>query len=77
LALAETHAGSGNWPAALAAGLDAVRLNPAGWQGHKLLVDCYLSTGKPDDARAEFARLMALHPPEEESLRRWFAERSR
>jgi len=76
LALGEAHAALADWPAAFTAGRDAVRLNPAGWQGRKLLVACYLATGKPDEARAEFQRLLALHPPDEESLRRWFAQQS-
>jgi hypothetical protein len=76
LGLAQAHAQRGNWPAAFTACQDALRLNPVGWQARKLLVECHLATGQTAEARAEFARLLALHPPNEESLHRWFAQRA-
>jgi Tfp pilus assembly protein PilF len=53
----------------------ALRLNPAATEARLLQVACLLDAGRKDEARKAFARLMALKPPDEERLRRWFGSR--
>jgi hypothetical protein len=73
--LAEAQAQRGAWQESLEACQAALRLNPANLGARKLQVECYLAVGQLDKARAEFDRLLALHPPDAEALRRWFARR--
>jgi hypothetical protein len=74
---AEVQAQRGLWPAALRESQEAIKLNPANLGARRLLVTYYLTFGQPDAARTEFDRLMGLHPPNEEALRRWFAQQLR
>jgi hypothetical protein len=62
------------WPRALAAARDAVRINPADVQGRQLLVETLLRTGETQEARTQFGKLLALAPDKEEELRQWFAQ---
>jgi hypothetical protein len=75
--LAAAQAQRGDWKTTLRECQRALRLNPAGVGSRKLLVQCYLELGQRDQARSEFERLLGLHPPDEEALRRWFAQRTR
>ncbi|HKI36808.1 MAG TPA: tetratricopeptide repeat protein [Gemmataceae bacterium] len=63
------------WADALAELDTALRLNPADVNARILQVACLINNGQEDQARAAFARLMALKPPREEELRRWFTSR--
>jgi tetratricopeptide (TPR) repeat protein len=58
---------------ALAECAAALRLNPAHVETRVVQVACLLDDGRKDEARAAFARLLALKPPREEELRRWFS----
>jgi predicted CXXCH cytochrome family protein len=75
--LAEAQAQRGNWPAAFRACQESLRLNPAGVGPRRLLIEYHLATGQPERARAELDRLLSLHPPDAEALRRWFEQRVR
>ncbi len=54
-----------------------LRLNPFHFEARKLLVVCYHQMGDHAQARAEFARLLELNPPDQQSLRRWFDQQSK
>jgi Tetratricopeptide repeat len=75
--LAQAHAERGAWPKSLASSQDAIRLNPANTAARVLLVQYFVEVRQMDQARAEFDRLLALHPPNEDALRRWFAKEVR
>jgi hypothetical protein len=71
--VAKIHADRGEWAEALTACREALRLNPAGVESRTLLVQCLVRTDQVEQARTEFATLMALKPPNAAALRRWFA----
>jgi len=73
--LAEAHARGGSWPTALKECQESLRLNPADIPSRRLLVEAHLALAQPEQAKAEFEHLLALHPPKEEALRQWFARR--
>jgi Flp pilus assembly protein TadD len=51
----------------------ALRLNPASTDTRMVQVACLVDAGRKEEARAAFARLLALKPPREQELRQWFA----
>ncbi|MCI0459694.1 MAG: tetratricopeptide repeat protein [Gemmataceae bacterium] len=63
-----------SWSSAVQACQRALQLDLAHVEVRKLLVRCYLELGEKDRARVEFERLLALNPPDSETLRRWFQE---
>jgi hypothetical protein len=71
--LADRH----DWQEAVAACVASLRLHPASVEARMLLVRCHLQTGNRDEARKEFATVLALRPGDEPALRRWFAEQTR
>jgi hypothetical protein len=71
--LAALLAGRGQTAAALDECAAALRLSPASAEARRLEVVCWLQKGDKERARAAFAKLLALKPPQEEELRRWFA----
>jgi tetratricopeptide (TPR) repeat protein len=73
--LAEANARLGRWPTALRECQEALRLNPADVRTRRLLVEAHFGLAQLDQAKAEFDRLLALHPPGEEALRQWFTRR--
>jgi Flp pilus assembly protein TadD len=73
--LAEAQVQRRDWPAAFREAQEALKLNPTSTEARQLLVEYYLEVGKPAEARAELDRLLGLHPPGEDALRRWFARR--
>ena len=75
--MAEAQAQRGVWPAVLRECQEAIKLNPANVNAQQLLLEYYVQAGQPDQARAQFERLLGLHPPNAEALRRWFASRVR
>jgi tetratricopeptide (TPR) repeat protein len=60
--LAEACAQSHQWPAALAAAREALRLDPSHPNARSVLVDVYLQTGQPSRARREAETLQILDP---------------
>jgi Flp pilus assembly protein TadD len=75
--LADLLARGGDWPGALAACRDALRVDPTHLDARALLVACLIRTSNKEQARAEFATLMALKPPKQAELQQWFAEQMR
>jgi tetratricopeptide (TPR) repeat protein len=53
-----------------------LRLDPANTEARTLWVKCLASTGRPEEARGELARLERLHAPSVAGLRIWVAERA-
>jgi hypothetical protein len=49
-----------------------LRRYPANVGARLLLVSYFLGQGDRQAARVEFDKVLALQPPHEESLRRWF-----
>jgi tetratricopeptide (TPR) repeat protein len=74
--LAEAHFRLGHLPTVLKECQEALRLNPADIPACRLLVEAHLGLAQPEQAKAEFERLLGLHPPNEEGLRSWFARRT-
>jgi hypothetical protein len=67
-----------NWPDAIRACQDTLRLNPASLLARRVLVAGYLRTGARDKAKTEFAGLLSLSPAEQrEAVRRWFERQLR
>jgi Flp pilus assembly protein TadD len=60
------------WPEAIEECRVAIRLNPFDLEARQTLVFSCLQLGRKDLARAEFERMMALDPPNPDSLRRLF-----
>jgi hypothetical protein len=54
-----------------------LRLDPTSVEVRKSRVTCLLREGNKDGARAEFARIEALQPPDAAGLRAWFARQVR
>ena len=65
------------WEQAAKEWREVVRINPAHTEARMLLVKYYLQTGDRSAARAEFETVRALHPPDLESLRRWYEAQTR
>jgi tetratricopeptide (TPR) repeat protein len=53
------------------------QLNPFHLEARKLLIVCYQQMGNQAEARTEFAHLLELNPPDQESLYRWFGQQGR
>ena len=71
--LAKVAAEREDWPEVLRECQEGLRIDPTSVESRTLLVLYYAKTGDPARARAEFEVLLALKPPKEEELRRWFA----
>jgi len=74
--LAAVLAKQRDWKRAIEECKAAMRLDPSSVPARRLLITCLLQTSNKAEAQAEFDRLMALDPPEKESLKGWF-EKSR
>jgi tetratricopeptide (TPR) repeat protein len=74
LALARNCSRIGDWPAAIAACREALRLNPELFDARSLLVQCYLWSNQPDKAEAEFQILLRFYPASREIWQRWYAQ---
>ena len=68
---------TGEWRNALEACREALRLSPFRIEVRVLEVRCLLAQGSKEEARAAFNTLVSLKPPNEDGLRRWFAEQAR
>jgi cytochrome c-type biogenesis protein CcmH/NrfG len=77
LRLGQLLAEDQDWEGALGEAQAVLRLDPGSVPARTLLVRCYIRTTRRERARAEFAALLALEPPDREALQRWFAEEMR
>jgi Flp pilus assembly protein TadD len=71
--LAQLLADRGENAEALGECAEALRLNPAATEARMVQVACLAALSRKDEARAAFARLLALDRPREQELRQWFA----
>jgi tetratricopeptide (TPR) repeat protein len=65
------------WSQAIAAAQKAVELHQFHFEARRVLVTALLQSGRRQQARAAFDELMALNPPDLESLRRSFPSLAR
>jgi hypothetical protein len=77
LALAQACAQLADFPAAIAACRDAMRLNPELLEARSLLVQCYLLAHQPEKADAEFDRLVRFHPAGRDVWQEWYDHQKR
>jgi tetratricopeptide (TPR) repeat protein len=49
-----------------------LRLEPASIPARRLWISCLIRSGNRDEARAEFAKIEALRPPDLDQLKAWF-----
>jgi len=74
LALAGVRGQAGDWPGAVAACREAIRLNPELFEARSLLVQCYLRSHEPDKADAEFQILLRFYPASREVWQQWYKQ---
>jgi tetratricopeptide (TPR) repeat protein len=74
LALADLCRQAGDWPAAVAACHEAIRLNPELLEARSLLVHCYLRSNEPKKADAEFQFLLRFYPASREVWQEWYQQ---
>jgi predicted CXXCH cytochrome family protein len=74
LALAEVSAQTHDWPGAVAACLEVLRLNPEKSEARSLLVRCYLHSGKSREADTEFHTLLRFYPASREVWQHWYQQ---
>ena len=60
------------WPAAIDAANQALRLSPANRTARTALILATFRSGFPQEARAQFDTLLEFDPPDRETLVRWF-----
>jgi tetratricopeptide (TPR) repeat protein len=65
---------AGDWPAAIAACREAIRLNPELFEARSLLVRCYLRSHEPAKADAEFQILLRYYPAGREVWQQWYEQ---
>ena len=66
-----------NWPEAITASRTAIRLNPELFEARSLLVHCYLRSGEPAKADAEFQVLIKFHPASRDVWQQWYEQQKR
>ena len=74
LGLARACHRAGDWPVAIAACRDALRLNPEFLDARTLLIECYLRSTEPGTADAEFAILVRSYPASRDVWDRWYEQ---
>ncbi len=72
LSLARNRYQAGDWPAAVAACREAIRLNPELYAARSLMVQCYLRARETDKADAEFQILLRFYPASREVWQQWY-----
>jgi Flp pilus assembly protein TadD len=77
LALAGACYQTGDWPAAVAACREAIRLNPELRAARTLMVRAYLRSHEPEKAESEFQVLLRVYPASREVWQRWYQEQKR
>jgi tetratricopeptide (TPR) repeat protein len=63
-----------DWPAAVAACREAIRLNPELFEARTLLVRCYLRCHQPQKADAEFQTMLRFYPASREVWQQWYEQ---
>ncbi len=71
--IARALAEDGKWDEGLRMCRAGLRIDPTSVKSRMFLVMYHAKHGEPKQARAEFDTILALKPPNEEMLRRWFA----
>ena len=74
LAMARVCARARDWPGAVAACLEAIRIDPELFEGRSLLVQCYLRSGEPAKADAEFRTMLLFYPASREVWEQWYEQ---
>jgi predicted CXXCH cytochrome family protein len=74
MALAFSCYEAGDWPEAVAACREAIRLNPELFAARSLLVRCLLQSREPDKADAEFQVLLRFYPASRDVWQQWYEE---
>jgi tetratricopeptide (TPR) repeat protein len=77
LALATACYHAGDWPAAVAACREAIRLNPELIDARSLLVQCYLRSNEPEKADGEFQILVRFYPASRDVWQEWYEQQKR
>jgi predicted CXXCH cytochrome family protein len=72
LALAQVCTQAGDWPGAIAACREAIRLNLELVEARSLLIQCYLHSHEPEKADAEFRNLLGFFPAGREVWQQWY-----
>ena len=76
LALANACIQSGDWPGAVAACREAIRLNPELFEARSLLIQCYLWSHEPAKADAELQILLRSYPAGREVWQQWYEQQN-
>jgi Flp pilus assembly protein TadD len=76
-ALARDCAQAGDWSGAAAACREALRLNPELFEARSLLVQCYLGSGDPAKADAEYQILLKSYPANRNDWQHWYEQQKR
>ncbi len=74
LELANNCYQAGDWPGAIAACREALRLNPELHEARSLMVQCYLRSHEPNKADAEFQTLLRFYPASREGWEHWYEQ---
>jgi tetratricopeptide (TPR) repeat protein len=74
LALANARIQSGDWPGAVAACLEAIRINPELFEARSLLIQCYLWSHEPAKADAELELLLRSYPASRDVWQQWYEQ---
>ena len=64
----------GDWPAAIAACREALRLNPDLFEARSLLVQCYLRSRELDKADAEFQIMLRFYSAGRDIWQQWYGQ---
>jgi Doubled CXXCH motif (Paired_CXXCH_1) len=73
--LANALAERGDWQQAVSVSEAILRQYPPNLKARLVLLNYYVQSGDRQRARSAFEQIIALHPRDEDSLRRWFEER--
>jgi tetratricopeptide (TPR) repeat protein len=76
-ALAGVYCQTGDWPGAVAACREAIRLNPELFEARSLLIQCYLWSNEPDKAAAELQVLLSFYPASRVVWQQWYEQQKR
>jgi len=74
LALASACYQCRDWPGAVAACRDAIRLNPELFAARSLLVQSYLQSREPEKAEVEFQIMLRFYPASREVWQQWYEQ---
>jgi tetratricopeptide (TPR) repeat protein len=77
LGLARACGQAGDWPGAIAACREAIRLNPELFEARALLIQSCLQGNEPDQAEAELQILLRFYPARREAWRQWYEQEKR